>query len=186
MRSAAYVLFGLLLIVLQGTLFRFFAGLSGATIFGVDLSRLVMGATPNLVLPLVIHLGIHEESMARGAVLSFCLGWGLDVLGGGPAFLFRFTMVGLWWLSRVASSRLSTQSIIMRIPLALVGSLFESAIVLTLLAIFGADSQRPRELLSLVVPRALGTAAFAPFCFALARRLTSDGRPGVGVARAST
>ena len=47
----------------------------------------------------------------------------------------------------------------------------ESAIVLTLLAIFGTDNFRPLELATIVVPRATATALAAPFIFSLAQRV---------------
>lgn len=174
MRSAAYLLVGLFLVVLQGTAYRFFAGLDGLEIGAFRAREFIHAATPSLVLPFVIYLGIHEPSMARGALLSCGLGWGLDILGGGPAFLFRFTMVAIWWISRAASARVSTQSVVMRIPLAFTASLFQSAIVLTLLAIFGADNRRPLELTALVLPRAISTALFSPFIFSLAHRLSLE------------
>ncbi len=174
MRSAAYLLCGILLTLLQGVLY----------LVSVHLPRMAdllplnhwvsRGFTPDLVLPLVVYLGIHEQSVSRGALLSFALGWSVDVLGGGPAFLFRFTMVALWWLSRAASTRVSAQSGILRIPLAFVFSLTESAIILTFLAIFGLDSGRPLELSALVLPRALGTALFSPLVFRLAHRISSE------------
>lgn len=174
MKSAAYLLVGLALILLQGTAHRFLVGLEGVTIGSFQAAKYLHGATPSLVLPLVVYLGIHEQSMARGALLSFGLGWGIDILGGGPAFLFRFTMVAVWWVSRAASTRVSTQSMMMRIPLALAASLAESAIILTLLAIFGADNRRPLELSTIVLPRAISTAIFSPFFFSLAHRLSIE------------
>lgn len=174
MRSAAYLLVGLFLIVLQGTAHRFLSGLDGLSLGSLRVSAFIQGATPSLVLPFVVYLGIHEPSMARGALLSAGLGWGLDILGGGPAFLFRFTMVAIWWISRAASSWVSTQSSVMRIPLAFAASLIQSAIVLTLLAIFGADNRRPLELTSVMLPRAVSTALFSPFVFSLAHRLSLE------------
>ncbi len=180
MRNVAYFLVGLVFILLQGTLHRFLEPLAGQVVFGFHLGRLLHGSTPSLVLPLVVYLGVHEHSTARGAISSFCLGWGLDVLSGGPAFLFRFTMVAIWWLSRIASSRVSAQSVMTRIPLAFVSSLVESAIVLTLLAIFGADNKRPLELSAIVLPRAVSTALLAPFVFAIAQRLQADAQAVAG------
>jgi rod shape-determining protein MreD len=144
------------------------------SLWGHKLRPLLSGATPNLVLPMVVYLGIHEDSMARGAALSFGLGWELDILGGGPAFLYRFTLVTVWWLARIASARVSTQSALMRLPLAFASSLVEGSIVLTLLAIFGIDSLRPRELSVLLLPRAITTTLFAPLVFDLAHRLTVE------------
>lgn len=175
MRSAAFLFTGVVLILLQGVLYRFIAFGFEVTVFGFPLQKALTGATPNLVLPLVVYLGIHEGSMARGALQSFGLGWALDVLGGGPAFLYRFTMVAVWWLARIASTRVTTQSAVMRLPLAFASSLVESAIVLTLLAIFGADSRRPLELSALLLSRAVTTALASPLLFDLAHRLSLDG-----------
>lgn len=175
MRTAAFLLVGIALILVQGTAYRFLVGLDGLKIGGFDAGAFLHGATPSLVLPFVVFLGIHEQSMARGALLSFGLGWALDIFGGGPAFLFRFTMVATWWICRAASTRVSTQSTVMRIPLAFSASLIESAIILTLLAIFGADNRRPLEISSIVLPRAISTAIFAPFAFSLAHRLSIEG-----------
>lgn len=176
MRGAAYVLVGILLVLLQSTLYRFWAPLQTADPFGFSLARLALGMTPNLILPLVLNLAMQEHSMARGAFLSFCLGWAIDALGGGPAFLYRFTMVAVWWLTRMLSTRMTAQTLASRIPLAFAGSLLESFIILTLLAIFGADSQRPVELSAQVLPRAITTTLFAPLIFSLATRMQLENR----------
>lgn len=186
MKSTTYLLVGLVLILLQGVVFRFLPWVSGISVFGVELRPLLTGATPNLVLPMVVYLGIHEDSMARGALLSFGLGWELDVLGGGPAFIHRFTLVAVWWLSKIASAKVSTQSVVMRLPLAFAASLAESAIILTLLAIFGQDSKRPLELSALLLPRAIATTLLAPAVFDLSHRLAIFAWGGPGRAPAST
>lgn len=174
MSSLAYLLVGLVLVLVQGTMHRFTSGLDDLVIGSWHVGDAMHGTNPSLVLLFVVYLGIHEHSMARGALMAFALGWIVDIIGGGPAFLFRFSMVGVWWTFRAASSRVSTQSTMMRIPLAFVASLVESTIILTLLAIFGADNQRPLELASIVLPRAIGTAIAAPLVFALAHRLSSE------------
>lgn len=175
MRSAAFLLVGCLLVLAQGT-FHYLFSVASSMLGPRWFSEIFHGATPNLVLPFVVYLGIFEHSMARGAALSFCLGWAVDIFGGGPAFLFRFTLVAVWWLSRVASVRVSAQSAMTRIPVAFLASLVESIIVLSLLAIFGADNRRPMELSSIVLPRAISTALFAPFVFSLAHRLSLEPR----------
>lgn len=175
MRGAAYLLVGCALVLLQGTVHRFFA-LFQQMVGAPWAAEMLHGATPNLVLPFVVYLGIHEPSMTRGAALSFGLGWAVDIFGGGPAFLFRFTLVAVWWLSRAASVRVSAQSAMTRIPLAFGASVVESIIILALLAIFGADNRRPMELSDIILPRAVSTAILAPFLFSLAHRLTIDSR----------
>ncbi len=154
---------------------RFFA-LLGNVIDAPWFEQLIAGCTPSLVLPFVIYLGIHEHSMARGAGMSFALGWAVDVIGGGPAFLFRFTMVAVWWISRGASTRVSSQTAMSRLPLAFAASLAESLIILALLAIFGEDNRRPLELSSIMLPRAISTAIFALPLFPLAQRLNLEPR----------
>jgi rod shape-determining protein MreD len=181
MRGIAFVVSGILLALLQGVLYRFWAPFSSVEIMGRPLRALLHGATPNLVLPLVLYLGIVETSMARGAFLAFGLGWAIDIVGGGPAFLFRFSMVAVWGLARSLSSRVSAFSLASRIMLAFLGSLLESSIVLMLLAIFGTDSQRPVDLGDQVIPHALSTALFSPLVFSLAHRLQLESRSSAEV-----
>jgi rod shape-determining protein MreD len=175
MRTAAYLLVGFALVLLQGTMHRYFA-LLGSFVHAPWYARLINGCTPHLVLPFVIYLGIHEQSMARGASMSFALGWAVDIVGGGPAFLFRLTMVAVWWLCRGVSTRVSTQTALSRIPLAFAASLAESLIILALLAIFGEDNRRPLELSSQMLPRAMTTALFSLPLFPLAHRLSLEPR----------
>ena len=185
MRNAAYLAVGVLLVLVQSNLWHLLAPLSGLEVGGLPVGSWLQSATPNLVLPLIVYLGIHEHSMARGALLAYGMGWALDLLGPAPMFLFRFTAVALWWLARIASVRLSAQAFMTRVPLAFAFSLIESTILLTLLAIFGADNRRPVEIGMVVLPRAVGTALCAPFLFALAHRLHIEGRTGPGSSSSS-
>jgi rod shape-determining protein MreD len=169
---------GLMLILLQANLYRLLSPFLEIPLGGAGrLGDFVHGATPSLVLPLLVFLGVHEHSMARAGLLSFSFGYLLDVLGAAPMFLFSFVSVALWWLARVAGVRLTAQTSMTRAPLALGFSLVESAIVLTLLAIFGSDNFRPVELATMIPARAISTAIFAPLVFALAARLHTSTLP---------
>src|ERR1700722_7765305 len=48
---------------------------------------------PALVLPLILFMGVHEYSLARGAAVVFVLGYATDVLGMAPVGLYTFTFV---------------------------------------------------------------------------------------------
>lgn len=159
MRNAAFIGVGLLLILIQANLYRLIGRFE------------LHGATPSLVLPLVIFLGVHETSTVRGAALSFVIGYLLDILASAPIGLFTFVMVLVWLLSRAAGVRLTAQTVLTRISLAFGFALVESFVVLTLLAIFGTDTRRPLEMVSIVLPRALATAICAPIIFSIAHKL---------------
>lgn len=159
MRNAAILAVGIALLLVQGNLFRF---LGWSHIHGI---------TPNLVLPLIIFLGVYEGAMARGALLAFGLGYATDLFASAPIGLFTFCSVAIWWLSRVTAVRLSAQTLPTQVFLACVFSLIESSVILTLLAIFGTDSQRPIEIATIVVPRAISTGLCSPFIFRIAHRL---------------
>lgn len=163
MRNAAFMAVAIVLILLQANLYRVLG------VFDVH------GATPSLVLPLVIFLGVHEPGMARGALLAFGIGYALDLSSGAPVGLFTFIFVAIWWLSRVAGVRLTAQTALTRMALAFGFSAVETGMVLILLAIFGSDTRRPLEIGTVLVPRALATALFAPFVFRLAQRLHQGG-----------
>ena len=156
MRNAALLSVGILLVLVQGRLLAFLP---------------FAGATPSLALPFVIFLGVHEHSMARGALLAFALGYANDLLASAPIGLFAFVYVALWWLARVAGVRLTAQTHITKALLSFAFSLAESVIILTLLAIFGADPQRPLEITQFILPRACTTALLAPLVFLVAQRV---------------
>jgi len=159
MRNFAFFGTGLFLILIQANLYRVLGFIK------------VNGATPSLILPLIVFLGVHELSMARGAILAFSLGYMLDIVASAPMWLFTFVTVAIWFLSRVAGVRLTAQTTITRMSLGFGFSIVESAIVLILLAVFGQDTRRPLEIGYIVLPRALMTALFAPIVFTIAQRI---------------
>jgi rod shape-determining protein MreD len=165
MRNGAILAVALFLILVQANLYRFLGPLG------------LHGWTPSAALALVVFLGVHESSMARGAILAFVIGHALDLFASAPIGLFTFIYVALWWLARLAGVRLAAQTVPTQMALAFGFSLAESLFVLVLLVVFGADAQRPVELASVVVPHATSTALVAPFIFRLAERLQQTAAP---------
>jgi rod shape-determining protein MreD len=159
MRSTAFMAVGFLLIILQGNLYPVLGYLG------------LHGATPSFVLPLVIFLGVHEASMARGSAIAFALGYATDLLAAAPIGLFSLMAVAIWWLARIAGVRLTAQTWWTKAALTFGFSLVESVLVLVLLAIFGADPQRPLEIASVALPHATSTALCSLFIFPLAQRI---------------
>lgn len=159
MRNTAFLAVGVALLVLQSNLFRVIGRLH------------VAGITPSLLLPLVVFMGVHEYSMARGAALAFTLGYLLDVFSAAPVGLFTFITVASFVVSRAAGVRLAAQTWLTKIALAFVFALFQGILIVVLTAIFGVDPARPRALALLVGPHAISTALFAPLIFSLAERV---------------
>jgi rod shape-determining protein MreD len=159
MRNAAFLAIGLVLTLIQANLSRLIGPLH------------LHGWAPGLLLPLVVFLGVHEPSMARGAFLAFVLGHVLDLVASAPLWLFTFAYVALWWFARVLGVRLAAQTVPTQIALAFGFSLVESVNVLVILVIFGADPQRPVEIATVVFPHATSTAIVAPLIFRIADRL---------------
>lgn len=159
MRNTAFLGLGILLLVIQSNLFRLIGPLQ------------IAGATPSLLLPLVIFMGVHEYSIARGAALSFLLGYLLDTFAASPVGLFTFISVATFVISRAAGVRLAAQTLLTKIALAFVFALLEGLLIVVLTAIFGADAARPRALALLVPPHAVATAIVAPLVFRLAERV---------------
>jgi rod shape-determining protein MreD len=175
MRNTAFLALGVALLVVQSNLFRILGRLH------------VTGATPSLLLPLVVFMGVHEYSMARGAALAFTLGYLLDVFAAVPIGLFTFITVVTFVVSRAAGVRLAAQTLITKVALALSFALAQGVLIVVLTAIFGNDPARPRALALLVLPHAVSTALCAPFVFALAERIhawtVTVPRPGEGGTR---
>lgn len=172
MRGAAFLGVAVLLVLVQSNLYRVLGPIG--ELVG---PRWIHGLTPSLVLPLVVFLGVHEPSMPRGALLAFGAGYAQDMLAAAPIGLFSFIYVAIWWLARVAGVRLTAQTALTRISLALMFAFVQSAMVLILLAVFGSDTRRPVEIARMVIPHAISTALCAPLLFRLAQRLSSATRP---------
>jgi rod shape-determining protein MreD len=124
---------------------------------------------PALVLPVILFMGVHEYSLARGAAVAFVLGYATDVLGIAPVGLYTFTYVATFVLARAAGVRLAAQTTWMQVLLAGAFTILQSTMVLVLLAIFGRDAWVPRSLYPLTLPHAIATAAVAPMVFRLAQ-----------------
>ena len=126
---------------------------------------------PALVMPLILFMGVHEYSLARGAAVAFVLGYATDVLGIAPVGLYTFTYVGTFVLARAAGVRLAAQTTWMQVLLVGAFAILQSTMVLVLLAIFGRDAWVPRSLYPLALPHAIATAAVAPAVFRLSQAL---------------
>ncbi len=172
MRNTAFLAIGIGLLIIQSNLYRLIGKLQ------------ISGVTPSLLLPLVVFMGVHEYSMARGAALSFLLGYFLDLFTAAPIGLFTFITVSTFVVARAAGVRLAAQTLLTKIALAFAFALLEGVLIIILTAIFSTDTARPRALASLVLPHAVGTAIFAPFVFSLAERVhqatINAPRPGEG------
>lgn len=159
MRNTAFLGLGILLLVIQSNLFRIIGPLH------------VAGITPSLLLPLIIFMGVHEYSIARGAALAFLLGYLLDIFAAAPVGLFTFISVATFVSARAAGVRLAAQTLLTKIALALAFGLLEGMLIVVLTAIFGTDTARPRALAVLVPIHAVSTAVVAPFVFRIAERI---------------
>jgi rod shape-determining protein MreD len=126
---------------------------------------------PALVLPLILFMGVHEYSFARGAAVAFVLGYATDVLGIAPVGLYTFTYVATFVLARAAGVRLAAQTTWIQVLLVGAFTLVHSTMVLVLLAIFGRDAWVPRSLYPLALPHAIGTAAVAPLAFRISQAI---------------
>jgi rod shape-determining protein MreD len=126
---------------------------------------------PALVLPLILFMGVHEYSLARGAAVAFVLGYATDVLGIAPVGLYTFTYVATFVLARAAGVRLAAQTTWMQVLLVGAFAVLQSTMILVLLAIFGRDAWVPRSLYPLAVPHAIATASVAPVVFRMCQAL---------------
>src|SRR4051812_8293271 len=97
---------GIALLIVQSNLFRLIERFH------------LPGATPALLLPLIVFMGVHEYSVARGAALSFLLGYLLDSFAVAPVGLFTFITVATFVISRAAGVRLAAGTLLTKVALA--------------------------------------------------------------------
>lgn len=173
MRNTAFFVAGVLLLMLQSNMFRLFGMVFRfiAWVFRIHHDIEVPGLVPSLVLPLILFMGVHEYSLARGAAVAFALGYLTDLLGIAPIGLYTSTYVAIFVLARAVGIRLAAQTMLMQVGLALSFTLVHSIIILILLAIFGRDTWVPRTLYPMAFPHVIATGLIAPLVFRLAGRI---------------
>jgi rod shape-determining protein MreD len=173
MRNTAFFLAGVVLLLVQSNLFRLI-GFALHVLGWVVRSHedlVVAGLVPSLVLPLILFMGVHEYSLARGAGVAFALGYLTDLVGIAPIGLYTSTYVAIYVLARAAGVRLAAQTMPMQVGLALAFTLVHSVMILVLLAIFGRDAYVPRALYRMTLPHVLATGVVAPLVFRFAARV---------------
>lgn len=179
MRFTAFFGAGLALLLLQSNLFRavlLAEHAISALLMWMHLSNHevhVPGFLPQLVLPLVVYMGVHEYSLVRGASVAFVLGYFTDLVGIAPVGLYTFTYVATFVLARAAGVRFAAQTRWMQVVLALVFSLVHSVMVVILIAIFWKDRDgwMPRMIAPMALPHVIATSMTAPLVFRLAQRI---------------
>ncbi len=160
-RGAALVLLGYGLLVLESAI---------STVFS-------LGAfSPNLILPIVIFLGVAPDvRIVRGVVVSFLLGYLLDLLTGNPMSLETFVCVATFLVSRGAGLRLFLRGPAFQVGLTFLATLVAGGASTALRAVFENPPpftvQTPFETATKLVGPAVATALVAPFVFGLALRV---------------
>lgn len=179
MRFTAFFGAGLALLLLQSNLFRLVVlaerAISAVLVWMHLASHEVHvpGFLPELVLPLVVYMGVHEYSLVRGASVAFVLGYITDLVGIAPVGLYTFTYVAIFVLARAAGVRFAAQTRWMQVVLALVFTLVHSIMVVILVAIFWKDRDgwMPRMIAPMALPHVIATSMAAPLVFRLAQRI---------------
>jgi rod shape-determining protein MreD len=161
MRSAAFVLLGFLLLVVQAA---------------VAVLMPLGEWAPNLVLPIVIFLGVaNDVHVVKGALLSFVLGYLLDSFCGSAMGLSTFVIVACFLIARGAGLNLFMRGPALQGLTCFVFALIAGGGLLALRAIFEPPAPFPLDsathTITSLVAGAASTAVAAPVIFALVRRI---------------
>lgn len=138
---------------------------------------------PNPVLPIVLYLAMATDtSLARGAAVSFVLGFLLDGATGNAMGLFTFVMVASFLAARGAGFRLLVRGRVSQVLATAATCAIGTGVLLALRSIFRAsapfEATSVRHMAAAVLSPALCTGAIAPFLYQLVQRIDSARRQG--------
>jgi rod shape-determining protein MreD len=120
MRSAATLLVGLFMLLLQSTVLEF------APMHMV---------TPSLGLLVVLHLGLSEKWTASSAVLvAFCTGYLFDLVSGAPRGVHAFVFVLMALFARAMAARLAVRGPLFKASAGFVASLLSALLIVVVRA----------------------------------------------------
>lgn len=128
---------------------------------------------PSLSIPMVLYLGLYDSTTTRGAVLSFIIGYLWDLFSGGLMGLYTFLSVGVYVISRIVGVRLFLRGAIFHILITFGVTLLSSGAIVVLIFIFTQKIESFATLISTAIPRAILSAALAPFIFWIMHRIYS-------------
>ena len=155
-RSIAVVGIGFGLLVVQSTLYHLIPWAA---------------ATPHLVLPLLLAMGLSDTPPAWGSPIAFAIGYMADAFSGSPMGLSTIVAVGTFLFGHIASIRLFIEGIPFHVVLTFAASLLSSATILGLRWVFERGWEGPSVAWVDLLARAAVTAAVAPLVFAAATRV---------------
>lgn len=133
--------------------------------------------TPQLVLPLVLYMAVGEFSLARGASLSFVLGYLSDGFSGLSMGLYTFAMVAVFLLARVAGLKLFLHGVVFQILLTFVAAVIVGLLIMGLQLVFERNQLAIVPAVSVVAAQGAATAIVSPLVFALVRRIPGAETP---------
>jgi rod shape-determining protein MreD len=120
MRSAATLLLGLLLLLLQSTVLEF------APMHVV---------TPCIGLLVALHVGLSEKWTASSAALvAFCTGYLFDLVSGAPRGVHAFVFVVMCLFARALAARLAVRGLVFKAATAFAASLLTAVLVVVIRA----------------------------------------------------
>ena len=155
-RSIAVVFIGFVLLLVQSSLYHVFPWWI---------------ATPHLILPLLLAMGLSDTPPAWGSPIAFVIGYMADVFSGSPMGLHTIVAVGTFLFGHLASIRLFIEGFPFQVGLTFAASLLSSATILGLRWVFERGWEGPSFALTDLLFRAAMTAAVAPLIFALTTRI---------------
>lgn len=135
--------------------------------------------SPHLLLPIVLYVGVAPDvHLVRGAIVSFVLGYLLDLFTGNLMSLQTFICVATYVLARGAGLRLLLRGPGFQIALTFVVALLAAGTSVALRAIFSVAAPFPAgsaadTAVALTAP-AISTALLSPFVFAAVQRVDQD------------
>jgi rod shape-determining protein MreD len=120
MRSAATLLLGFFLLLLQSTVLEF----APAHV-----------VTPCIGLLVALHVGLSEKWTASSAVLvAFCTGYLFDLVSGAPRGVHAFVFVVMCLFARAMAARLAVRGLVFKAASAFVASLLTAVLVVLIRA----------------------------------------------------
>jgi rod shape-determining protein MreD len=126
---------------------------------------------PNAALVIALHMGIHDYSTGKGAILAFLIGYFMDAFAGSPIGLYTFVSVAIFLISRIASLRLFLQGWAFEIFITFFLALVAGVLTLSIRALFDQDFGSLLLHAKIVIFRAVATAIVAPLVYKLMKKI---------------
>lgn len=125
--------------------------------------------SPNLILPFILYLAAIDFGSARGASISFVLGYLCDIFSGAPSGVHMFVIPATYLIFRTVYAKVMLKGVVFQIIITFLACLTSSLLIIGIRTVFERSIFALKVIFLTVTVNSVITAVVSPVVFRLGK-----------------